>query len=274
MKLRKVLSVYKNRYFPSVPKIHNVELLGKQFKVVQGTIRSEDKDDAWYFALVKNHTNIFDLGANIGYTSILASFFDTDKTVVLADPNPDALALASGNLIRNGLSINKQFVPAFVSDKCGDKVKFYTVGIGEAGSMFASAAESARLTNSFYLVETLSIDEIVKRTSVKPDFIKVDVEGAEHLVLNGAVGLAKERVTTFFVEMHAVPELTMEQNATHVLNWCTSNKYKAFYLKDHLQITDASSISHRGKCHLLLIPIEQEYPNYLRSISEGDSLSL
>ena len=131
------------------PKTHSAELLGKKFIVLQGTIRAEDKDDAWYFALVKHHNKIFDLGANIGYTSILASYFDADKTVVLADPNPDALAMASANLIRNGLSINKQFVPAFVSDKCGEKVKFYTVGIGEAGSMFASAAESRKAYQFF-----------------------------------------------------------------------------------------------------------------------------
>lgn len=274
MKLRKVLSVYKHRYFPSAPKTHTAKLLGKDFIVLQGTIRAEDKDDAWYFALVKNHDRIFDLGANIGYTSILASFFYSDKIVVLADPNPDALAMASGNLIRNGLSINKQFVPAFVSDKCGEKVKFYTVGIGEAGSMFASAAESARLTNSFYLVDTLTVDEIVKRTSVTPDFIKVDVEGAEHLVLNGATALAKERITTFFVEMHAVPELTMEQNATHILNWCTNNNYKAYYLKEHEHITEAKTIAHRGKCHLLLIPSESEYPEYLKGIPEGGKLAL
>ena len=132
----------------------------------------------------------------------------------------------------------------------------------------------ARLTNSFYLVETLTIDEIVKRTSVQPDFIKVDVEGAEHLVLNGARELAKEQMTTFFVEMHAVPELTMEQNAMHILNWCNKNSYKAYYLKDHKQITEAEAIKHRGKCHLLLIPIEKDYPSYLKDIQEGDKLTL
>lgn len=273
MKLRKLLSAYKNKFLGSNLKLVQANLIGRQLKVYAGTIGGHvDKDDAWFYALSLHHKSIFDIGANVGYTSILSSVADPNKKIVLVDPNPEALSYASGNLIKNDLSINKIFIPSFVSEKSGEKVKFYTIGAGQAGSMFATAADSARITNSFYWVNTLTIDDISELTGITPDLIKIDVEGAESLALNGASKVAKLKKTNFFVEMHAPEELPMEKNATLVLEWCKLNGYQAHYLKDHVVMNDPKMIAHRGKCHLFLLPVGVEYPAYLKGIKEGAQL--
>jgi len=273
MKLKKLLSAYKVKLLGSHARLVRTKLIGREFLVYDGTIVEKvDKDDAWFFALSRHHDNIFDIGANIGYTTILASLTNAHKKVVLVDPNPDALTYASGNLIRNNLSVNKIFVPCFVSEKSGEKVKFFTVGAGAAGSMFASAAESARMSNSFYWVDTMTVDDIVNMTGVTPDFVKVDVEGAESFVLKGATRLAAMHQTKFFVEMHAPDEMPMLKNASLVLDWCKANNYTPYYLKEHSEMATAAMIAHRGKCHLLLVPQGQEYPSYLRNIQEGAAL--
>src|SRR5690606_35578972 len=125
------------------------------------TIRKKvDKDDAWYTALVQNAEKVFDLGCNIGYMSLLAAVQKNNKSILLVDPNPEALAKASQNMILNNFGIKSKFITAFIGENDGEKLNFYTVGSGEAGSMYSSHAETAAAVNSFYEVEKITIDTL------------------------------------------------------------------------------------------------------------------
>jgi FkbM family methyltransferase len=175
-KLRKIIS-YKLRN----RKLYKPYMLsGLSIKAIPGTVREKtDQDDAWFYALAQNSKYIFDIGCNIGYTGLLAAIQDNTKKILLVDPNPEALAIASQNLIINGFADKVLFYSAFVGEQIGEQVKFFTVGAGAAGSMFASHAETAASVNSFYYVSKVTIDELVKHVGFVPDFIKIDVEGAE-----------------------------------------------------------------------------------------------
>ena len=72
--------------------------------------------------------------------------------------------------------------------------------------------------------------------------------------------------------MHALIELSMKENAQLILNWCSDNNFKAYYLKEACELISAETIASRGKCHLLLLPKNEEYPHYLKNIKEGDPL--
>lgn len=270
-KIKKVLAFY----YSNKKIYHKSKLCGIELKTLSNTIRKKtDKDDAWYFALLQNHTTIFDLGCNIGYTSLLAAIQPNNKKIVLVDPNPEALAKAAQNMIVNGFGFKSTFITAFVGNQDGKKVKFYTVGSGEAGSMYASHAETASAVNSFYEVEEITIDTLVNKVAFIPDLVKIDVEGAESLALEGAVCLAEKQTTKFFIEMHALKERSMKENAALIIDWCDKNHYKAFYLSLMTELDDANMIASRGKCHLLLIPTNEHIPVYLTTIKEGDSLPI
>lgn len=268
-KIKKIIGYYLKR-----EKVYQKsELLGIKLKVVPNTIRKNvDKDDAWYFKLVQEAENIFDLGCNIGYTSLLAALQKKNKNILMVDPNPEALAKASQNMILNGFAIKSRFVTAFIGEKDGEKLNFYTVGSGEAGSMYSSHAETAAAVNSFYEVEKITIDTLVEYVGYIPDLIKIDIEGAESLALLGAEKTASNQKTKFFIEMHALKELSMSENAKLILNWCSKNQYKAFYLKEALEMTSPEMISKRGKCHLLLLPQNENFPSSLLDVKEGDDL--
>lgn len=268
--MKKILSfyLYKGKY-PFL----DFELAGVKLKGLEGTFRIKtDQDDAWFFELAKYHDVVFDIGANIGYMSLLAAMQPNNKQIVLVDPNQEALAMAAQNLIINGFGMKCNFVSAFIGEIYGDKIKFYTVGSGAAGSMYAGHAKTASLMNSYYLVNQLTIDYLVEKLNCSPNLIKIDVEGAESFVLKGAVKVAKTSRPKFMVEMHSPPEMTMECNTDRVLEWCGDNNYTPFYMKESIELKESKQIAHRGKCHLLLIPKGEIYPLYLRNIKQGSPL--
>ena len=137
------------------------KLCGVSLNLLSGTLREKaDQDDAWWFYLSKHHNSVFDVGANIGYTALLALIQDPKRQIILVDPNPKALQMAAMNIIQNNLGSRAQYLTAFVGDKLDDTVKFYTVGAGAAGSMYSSHAETASAMNSFLEVKTVTLDYI------------------------------------------------------------------------------------------------------------------
>jgi hypothetical protein len=138
--------------------------------------------------------------------------------------------------------------------------------------MYRSHAKTAAAIDSYVYVETVSLNTLCERTDLWPDLVKIDVEGAESLVLEGAEKLAELASAFFFVEMHSTMELPMIENAKRVLDWCERMNYKAYYLKEHELLERPEVIAHRGKCHLLLLPIQASYPSGLKSIQEGQDL--
>src|SRR5690606_31639880 len=125
---------------------------------------------------------------------------------------------AAANIIENGLGNKAQFMAAFVGNTLGGKIKFYTVGAGAAGSMYASHAETAASLNSFLEVRTVTLDYLYEFYNFKPDLIKIDVEGAETLVMQSAKKIADETKCSFFIEMHKVENLGMEASAQMMLD--------------------------------------------------------
>ena len=273
MSAKKVL---KRLYYflkPKAEKYKNYKLCGVSLKLLPDTLRNnEDQDDTWWFYLTKHHDVVLDIGANIGYMALLALIQDPKRQIILVDPNPKALQTAAINIIQNNLGSRAQYLTAFVADKLDDTVKFYTIGTGAAGSMYASHAQTAASINSFMEVNTITLDYIYSFYGIKPDLVKIDVEGVETLVMKAAKQLANETKCSFFIEMHNVENLGMQAGGQIMLDWCDEMSYRAWYLKTGELLEKAETIKHRGKCHLLLLPIEKQYPKYLKGISPNAPL--
>ena len=256
---------------PLVP----TRLLGHEIYLRRGVVRNPpDYDDAWFLACAARARRVFDVGANQGQAALLALLCPSVEEVVLIDPNPQALTLASEALIKNGLSHKARFICAFVSSTSGESVRFWTVGAGAAGSMYAGHAVTAARMQKSYDVPTLCLDDLVAANTEVPDLVKIDVEGAERLVLDGAKFLASRRETKWLVEMHSNPELSMTDNANAVLRWCGENGHVAWYLAEGVRLETPAPIADRGRCHLLLQPREWPYPAWLMGVPQGASLDL
>ena len=120
---------------------------------------------------------VFDIGANSGYYTLLASrYVGRTGSVFSFEPLPHNLAILRDQIRLNGAN-NVTVVPAAVSDREGT-ARFSP---GQSPLM-------GRLTATGEIeVETVTVDGIVQGGVARaPQVMKIDVEGSEELVLNGA----------------------------------------------------------------------------------------
>lgn len=273
-KLSARLGSFARRKLGIPPKLVHMEILGRPFIIRDDTFSTErDYDDAWLLACSFHSEVVFDVGANVGDSALLTLLSTSVKRIVLIEANPEALSIAAEHLVRNKLSSKAQFVTALAMDVDNSESTLWTVGTGSAGSIYPSHARTAAKLGSFMKVPTVRIDSICNLYQTVPDLVKIDVEGAEHKVLLGSACCAGYGKTRFLVEMHSSADLGMPQNAEQVLEWCDSVKYKAWYLAEGVQLSDARQVEHRGRCHLLLQPAEWNYPSWLTKIKQSDDLS-
>lgn len=249
------------------------EVCGKHLRFRRGTItETPDYDDAWTLALLRESRCFFDVGCNVGEMSLLALSVGVSR-VVMMDANPVALRTATENQLLNNSTFVRS-VLAFIGERDGEEVEFFTVGDGQAGSRFASHAKTASKKGISFKMSTLTLDTVAEEFNLAPDFVKMDIEGAEAEALNGAKNLTRKCQPRYIVEMHSQDELPMRQNGECVLAWCQEVNYTAHYLKTHSPVDSVEVFAHRGRCHLLLLPKNQAYPQFLRGISQGDRPAL
>lgn len=169
-------------------------------------IRSIEED-------LPNGKTIFDVGAWIGSSSLVFSKLVGAKgTVVAFEPNPYNLKRMKINLKKN---------PNFA-----DRINIFTYALSDNNKstrMFLSKnvdnghSSTSRIDNSHSTiqdealpqgfvgldVESKKLDDFIKETSLKPDIIKVDIEGAEHLFLMGALDTLITLHPTLYIEIHS-----------------------------------------------------------------------
>jgi FkbM family methyltransferase len=229
-----------------------------------------DYDDAWTLLLTAQASVFFDIGCNVGHTALRAGLVNPSLRMVCVDASPQILAAAARTLILNDLGARTRFVSGFVGAESDETVDFYSYDLAPGGSMFPDelAPQGVRPVR----VTTTTLDDLCTQQALQPDFVKIDVEGAETQVLAGARATAAAGAT-FLVEMHN-KGMTMQENATLVLEWCGANDVEAYYLRDHQRLTDSAVIAGRGRCHLLLLPAGREYPSGLADIPQSGSLEV
>jgi len=130
---------------------------------------------------LKSGDVVLDVGANMGVFSILAS--KIAKMVIAFEPLESARSLLQDNIRLNEAG-NITVIPAAVSNASGSAALQNPGGIGTA--RFASLADEGGSTPSA-IVPVTTVDETVTSLGLSSvDFMKMDIEGAEPLALQGA----------------------------------------------------------------------------------------
>jgi len=136
---------------------------------------------------------VYDVGGFVGYYTLLASVLVGEQgQVVTFEPLPRNLYYLKEHLRLNGIT-NVTVVEAAVSDQAG------TLSFKEGPSR-----AMGRLSKDGGLeVQAVRLDDLVERGELpEPQFMKVDVEGAEVRVFAGARRLLERCHPTIFLDTH------------------------------------------------------------------------
>lgn len=135
--------------------------------------------------MLKPGAVMFDVGANVGYFSLLAAKAVASTGRVYAfEATPAVAERLAENVNLNGLD-NVSVIHSAVCDRDGEVEFRIQIDDSEGNSLVNFSGDWPRIR-----VPAMTLDEFVARNQIdRVDLIKIDVEGAEPLVLKGAKSL-------------------------------------------------------------------------------------
>lgn len=142
---------------------------------------------------IKPGSVLYDIGANVGYFSLLASVLVGDNGKVFAfEPLPRNVEFLKKHISINKLA-NIEVIEAAVSYQSGEA--FFDLG---ASTAMGHLSDSGGLQ-----VQMVSLDDLVSAGKLEPpDYIKLDVEGAEYDALRGAEAVIDKIQPVLFLDTH------------------------------------------------------------------------
>jgi FkbM family methyltransferase len=153
-----------------------------------------EADDAEVFwSLCEPEQTILDVGANIGWYALHVAERLPTATVHAFEPVPSTFTYLKRNCDANDLS-NVVLHNFGLADRDGPAT-FFVYPEGPGGASLADTSGRATVTK---------IEGSVRRLDalgLKPDVIKIDVEGAEVAVLRGGVATLRQHRPAVFIEM-------------------------------------------------------------------------
>lgn len=144
---------------------------------------------------------VYDIGANLGLYSIaLARLAGPQGRLYCVEANPVCLYFLQMNLALNKVP-SFEILPAAVSDGSASvdfTINYRNLMVGTASDLPYLGKPGHRVG-----VTTLSIDDAIARYELPPpDFVKIDIEGAEGAAIRGMRQTIERHAPTILVEIH------------------------------------------------------------------------
>jgi FkbM family methyltransferase len=144
----------------------------------------------------------FDIGAHFGYFSLLMSELTGPCGMVHAfEPSTETHQILRRNVVN---ATNVRTVHAAVHSRSG-RLTFRDLGVRHAAfnSFYEPRLPEAEgaPAESTYEVDTISIDDYVRSTGVRPDFVKIDAESSEYQIVAGMEETLRSARPVFTLEV-------------------------------------------------------------------------
>lgn len=142
-----------------------------------------------FLSWLKPASVFYDLGANAGYFTLMANRVITEGKIYSFEPSPAARQLFEEHLKLNSAKItadNISLLPFAISD-AEKQIEFSDSNIQKEGNTYIKGSPIFSGTENKITVQCYSVDGLQQQGFERPDVMKIDVEGAEYDVLQGAV---------------------------------------------------------------------------------------
>jgi len=183
----------------------------------------------WIDKFEKKENLIFwDIGANIGLYSIYNTIKNSKSTTIAFEPSSSNLRVLTRNISINNLEKNIKVVPIPLTNKKNTFQEMKEINFieGDAlnsfGEKFDFEGKEFKATMKYNLFGT-TMNYFIEHSILDiPDYIKIDVDGIEHLILEGGNKfLSNEKVKSVSIEINE----NFKEQYNKVLDLMKKNKF-------------------------------------------------
>ena len=223
----------------------SIKILGKEIKFfvpnqllewrVDTYFSKEPETLEWIDSFEKKENLIFwDIGANIGLYSIYNSLKNPKSTTIAFEPSSSNLRVLTRNISINNLEKNIKVVPTPLTNKKNifqemKEGQFVEGGaLNSFGEKFDFEGKEFKPTMKYNLLGT-TINYFLENSILDiPDYIKIDVDGIEHLILEGGDKfLNDKKVKSLSIEINE----NFKEQYDKVLNLMNKYEFKLLHKK-------------------------------------------
>lgn len=200
---------------------------------------------------------VLDVGANIGFYSILAAKLCSAGEVHAFDIDPDLIYEIQHNVVLNALQ-NVYLTCAAIWDTDENIFTFRP----HMQSFNKTTNSILPFSVTDFGIPTLTLDSYCRQLKIQPDIVKIDVEGAEIKVLRGMCH-ALNNVRIILLEIH--PDLIerLGDSMPDLINILDSYNFRISVLENHRNTSECRLLSSGEVIHLkkncLLLCENNEY---------------
>jgi FkbM family methyltransferase len=178
--------------------------------------------------LMEDDEVFWDIGANVGYFTLVAATALKERGQIIAfEPGKNAYARLKENISLNPYGIIKAY-PIAVSDREGEAVLHVSGDIADSSASLFQASHSQTRQE---VCRTSSLDHFLMAEGLRPPtLIKLDAEGAELAVLQGAKKLISRSPPMFLMEMEEKTLQAAGASKAAIQHFLESYGYRAAHL--------------------------------------------
>lgn len=202
--------------------------------------RNDAKQIQFYLDQVRAGQFVLDVGGHYGeYAVLFGSLVGATGAVVSFEPDRAATPILQANLLLNGLQNRVTIETKCVFDSNGSRQLFARQGNAQSSlARSGLGGDPSEHDVERYSVETIRLDDYVIGAGLRPpDFIKVDIEGAEVNALRGAQSLLRSP-TVIVCELHPYAWAEFGTSFDELLRIVHDNGRSASYLDQSRKIDD------------------------------------
>lgn len=199
--------------------------------------------------------NIIDIGANIGYHTLLFSQ-EVKEKVFAFEPQIQNFQLLEKNIKNNDIQNVIIYNLACGDVNCDIKMPIVEIKNNSKIINMGDFTPNVGINNNCSITQSILLDDII---SSQIDLIKIDVQGWEKKVLLGSYNLLKKYKPILIVEFEWFQLKKTDTTCEELFNFIRSNNYYIFYLEyiypsDHICVHNDNLADFKIKFQKYIFP--------------------
>lgn len=188
--------------------------------------------------LARPGATIIDVGANLGlYTVLLSKLTGEQGQVIAFEPDPALFRQLQENCVLNGCANVRAFNSAV--GRQADRLHLQKL-VANTGDNHLSR-EPSKFFRQTIAVDVVKLDDVLR--DVRPDLLKIDVQGWEYEVLQGADQLlAANPHAELYLELWPAGLTRAGSTVTDLIQWLQARNFE-LYLAESMKRLDESALA-------------------------------